>query len=51
MALNKVFSESLTLVEEIVLKAPEVNKGKSISDTGIEASWIRSYGVIVPVLW
>ena len=40
------FSDSRKLVDELLTKAKEVVKGKSLAEAGIDVKWVRCYGVI-----
>lgn len=40
------FNNSLSTVDELIVKAKEVTKGKSLAEAGIELEWMRSYGRI-----
>ena len=39
-------SDSRKLFNELLKKAKEVAKGKSLAEAGIDVKWVRSYGVI-----
>ena len=41
------FSDSGQLVNELLNKAKEVAKGKSLAEAGVDVKRVRSYGVIV----